>query len=106
MNPTRLEKLREMEAQKPDDPFFKYAIAIEHISAGNDAAARPYFELLTEQHPDYVATYLHLGQLYERLGEYDNCLKTYRKGIEVATKTGDKKALNELNEAFFIADSE
>ena len=106
MNPTRLEKLKEMEAQKPDDPFFKYAIATEYVSGGKDTEARPYFELLTEQHPDYVATYLHLGQLYERLGEYDNCLKTYRKGIEVATKAGDRKALSELNEAFFIAGDE
>lgn len=95
-----------MEAEKPDDAFLKYAIAIEYVSSGEDEKAKPYFELLAEKYPDYVATYLHLGQLYARLGEYDKCLATYKAGIEVAQKAGDAKALSELNEAFFIASDE
>lgn len=98
----RLEILRQMEARQPDDAFVKYAIATEHISQGNDAEALPYFSLLVDKFPGYVATYLHLGQLYERLEQLEKAIDTYKKGIEAAKQAGDKKALGELNEALMM----
>lgn len=106
MNTVRLEKLKEMEAQKPDDPFFKYAIALEYVSAGNDAEAKACFEALSERFPVYVATYLQLGNLYERLGETANAMTAYKKGIEAATAAHDAKATGELNEALLLAEDE
>ena len=99
MNEERLKKLKEWEAQKPDDAFFKYAIAQEYISAGDDAEAKKYLEVLTEQFPDYLATYYQLGKLHERLQEPDKAIAVYTKGKEVARIVGDNKALRELNEA-------
>jgi tetratricopeptide (TPR) repeat protein len=106
MNAFRLQKLKEMEAEKPEDAFLKYAIAIEHVSAGDDEEAKPYFELLLKKFPDYVATYLQFGGLYEREGETGKAIAVYQKGIEVAKQAGDAKAAGELNEALQLAEDE
>jgi tetratricopeptide (TPR) repeat protein len=99
MNEERLKKLKEWEAQKPDDAFFKYAISQEYISAGNDAEAQKYLDLLSDKFPDYLATYYQLGKLHERLQEPGKAIAAYTKGKEVARIAGDAKTLRELNEA-------
>lgn len=99
MNEERLKKLKEWEAQKPDDAFFKYAIAQEYISAGGDAEAKKYLDLLADKFPDYLATYYQLGKLHERLQETEQAIAAYNKGKEVARVSGDNKTLRELKEA-------
>ena len=99
MNEERLKKLKEWEVQKPEDAFLKFAIAQEYISAGNDAEAEKYLALLVVEFPDYLATYYQLGKLYERVNEIESAKNIYRKGKEVAQRTGDAKTLRELNEA-------
>ena len=106
MNAFRLQKLKEMEAEKPDDAFLKYAIALEYVSTGADEEAKPYFELLLQQFPDYVATYLHVGGLYERMGKVTEAMDAYKKGMEAAKKANDNKAYGELNEALLLAEDE
>lgn len=106
MNAFRLQKLKEMEAEKPDDAFLKYAIALEYVSAGADDEAKPYFELLLQKFPGYVATYLHVGGLYERMGKVTEAMDAYKKGMEVARQLGDTKTLGELNEALQLAEDE
>jgi tetratricopeptide (TPR) repeat protein len=99
MNEERLKKLKEWEAQKPDDAFFKYAISQEYISAGDDDEGKKYLEQLAANFPDYLATYYQLGKLYERLNERDKAIATYNKGKDVARIAGDNKTQRELNEA-------
>jgi len=99
MNEERLKKLKEWEAQKPDDAFLKFAISQEYISAGDDNEAKKYLALLAEKFPDYLATYYQLGKLYERTRETEKAKATYTKGKEVARTTEDAKTLRELNEA-------
>ena len=106
MNVFRLQKLKEMEAEKPDDAFLKYAIALEYVSAGADEEAKPYFELLLDKFPAYVATYLLAGGLYEREGETHKAMAVYKRGIETAKQAGDAKAAGELNEALQLAEDE
>lgn len=98
----RLQKLQEMEAQKPNDVFLKYAIALEHVGGKNDEEARKIFEVLTLQFPEYIATYYQLGKLYERNAAYEKASDIYKKGIELAKKNNDKKNLGELTEALMM----
>ena len=44
---------------------------------------------------NHSGTYYHLGKLYEQLGEHENALKVYEKGINIADKV---KAGNDLRE--------
>lgn len=96
---TRMEQLQAFLQDSPNDPFLIYAIAQEHISAGDDAQARELFEKLRSEKPDYVATYYHLGKLLERQGDREAALSIYQAGIEAATRTNERHALSELQSA-------
>ena len=58
MNQKRLEQLREMLAEEPNDPFLIYALATEYLNT-DKAKARLYFEILLSKYPDYAGTYYH-----------------------------------------------
>ena len=49
--------------------------------------------------PEYVGTYYHLGKLQEALKDVEGALATYKEGIEIAKRIGDRHALSELAEA-------
>jgi tetratricopeptide (TPR) repeat protein len=88
----------------PDDPFVQYALAQEYLKRGETAEALRFFEELAAGHPEYVGTYYHLGKLYEALGRTDDAVRTYRAGIEAATKTADPHARAELQGALLNAE--
>jgi Tfp pilus assembly protein PilF len=96
----RIEKLKGFLEANPGDAFLKHALALEWIKLGDDAEARRVFEELLQDNPDYIGTYYHLAKLLERAGERDGALNWYRKGIEAATKAGDRHALGELQMAY------
>ncbi|HEX2658768.1 MAG TPA: hypothetical protein VHU40_10870, partial [Polyangia bacterium] len=66
--PSRIEMLQAFIAQKPSDPFPRYALALEFKNAGRlDEAAALFSDLMTKD-PDYTATYLHAGNLLVAMG--------------------------------------
>ncbi len=98
----RLDKLKEMERQKPDDAFIKFAIAQEHVGMDNDAEALKYFTAVLQNHPQYVPVYYQLGKLHERLNQLPQAIDIYSKGIIVARTANDLKTAGELNEALML----
>jgi tetratricopeptide (TPR) repeat protein len=103
MSAERLQKLLEFHRADPGDPFLNYAIATEYAAANNtDEALKWYLDLLTV-HPAYVGTYYHLGKLYERLGNAEEAIAVYRRGIVAARNAGDRHALSELQGALNMA---
>ncbi len=99
MNKQRLALLNQYLEESPDDPFTIYAIAMEYLDEDTQKALG-YFELLIENHPDYIATYYHLANLYRDLGYTDKARITYETGIEKASKTQDALVLRELKNAY------
>jgi len=99
MNLQRLELLKDFYKDDPNDPFNIYALANEYKDSSPKLALR-YFELLVENHPNYVATYYHLAHLYIVLKNDDLAKKTFEKGIEIATKNNEALALRELRNAY------
>jgi len=102
----RLEKLKEMERQKPDDAFIKFAIAQEYVNTHKDEKALIYFELLLETHPTYVPLYYQFGKLYERINDLKAAADMYKKGIVVAKAANELKTVGELNEALMLVEDE
>ena len=96
----RIEKIKEMMAGNPKDSFLCHALALEYIKLGNDSDARKLFESILENEPGYIGSYYHLAKLLERVGETNEAIKIYEKGMEVAKKAGDNHSLSELRSAF------
>ena len=96
----RIEKLKEFLQLSPTDSFVQHALALEYIKAGDDASAREQFEELLKREPAYIGSYYHLGKLLERIGETEEAIKIYEKGMEEAKKAEDDKAFGELRGAY------
>lgn len=98
MDNSRLKQLKDFLATEPDDPFLKYAIAQEYLSAGDREKAAEMFLILLTEHPEYVASYYHYGKMLLEEGNEEKAGDTWRMGIEKAREAGDRHAENELRE--------
>ncbi|MFN5218033.1 MAG: tetratricopeptide repeat protein [Sphingomonadales bacterium] len=96
---SRIEQLQLFLKESPEDAFLNYALATEYVGLGDDEKAEGIFRMLLEKHPDYIATYYHLGKLLERKTDKDAAILIYEKGIEKAKKSGERHSLSELQSA-------
>jgi len=96
MGTTRLEVLKSMVEQKPEDGFSRYGLAMEYVRAGELETAVGEFETLLQHNPNYAAGYFHGGQTLEKLGRIEEAREIYRRGIEVTGATGDGHTRSEL----------
>lgn len=92
----RLSQLLQFLQENPKDPFLKYCLALEYEKAGDNTQALVYFTNLQTEHTHYVATYYHLGKLYEKINEKDKAEQTYIQGLMVAQEVKDRHAYSEL----------
>jgi tetratricopeptide (TPR) repeat protein len=96
MGNSRLDILKSMVEQKPEDSFSRYGLAMEYAKTGELDAAVSEFEELLKHNPNYAAGYFHGGQTLEKLGRLDEARELYRRGIEVTTSIGDGHTRSEL----------
>jgi tetratricopeptide (TPR) repeat protein len=96
----RIDKIKALLIENPRDSFLLHALALEYIKLGNDPEARKLFESLLTEEPGYIGSYYHLAKLLERMGETEEAVKVYEKGMEEAGKKGDNHTLSELRSAF------
>jgi len=97
--PSRIEMLQAFIAQKPRDPFPRYALALEYKNAGRLEDARATFAELMTVDPHYTATYLHAGNVLLALSRREEARSTYQAGIAEAVRAGDTHARGELEGA-------
>jgi len=90
---SRREKLEEMLQTDPDDPFLHYALAKEHIAAGEAAAGLSRLQAVIERFPDYVAAYFQQAQVLAEQQQHDAARQALVSGIEVANRVGDAHAV-------------
>ena len=93
---TRLDILKSMVEQKPEESFSRYGLAMEYVNTGDLERAIEQFAVLLEHNPNYSAGYFHGGQTMEKLGRIEEAREIYRKGIEVTGTTGDEHTRSEL----------
>ena len=96
---SRLEQLFEFLRSEPNDPFLKFAIALEYRKGKNHPEALKFFLDLRSSNPNYLATYYQLGKLYEEMADSENAVEAYNSGVKVAETAGDMKTMNELVKA-------
>lgn len=95
----RIEQLQKYYEEDPSDPFNLYALAIEYLHT-DAAKSLSLFENLLVNHPDYLPTYYHAAKLYQDLGRREKAIDVYKKGMSLARKSNDTKALRELRSAY------
>ncbi|MBC7555300.1 MAG: hypothetical protein H7257_15120 [Taibaiella sp.] len=95
----RIEKLAAFLNDSPNDCFLNHALALEYVKIDDDDNALICFEKNLDFDPNYVATYYHLGKLYERINDPDSAVATYARGMVIARAAGDMHSYNELQGA-------
>lgn len=93
---SRKQQIEEMLATDPKDPFLRYALAMEHVSAKDDEAAAGCFRELLAAAPDYVPAYLMAGQVLIRLGRANEARDVLVRGMAAALQKGDRHAHDEM----------
>ncbi len=98
MNNDRIQQLIRFVQEEPGEPFNVYALAMEYVNTQPEQA-RPYFDQLLAEHPNYLPTYYHAAALYADLDERDRAADLYVKGIALAQAQNNPKTLQELQRA-------
>jgi tetratricopeptide (TPR) repeat protein len=104
MNHSRIDLLEKFMAEDPSDPFNYYALALEYLQT-NPTKAAGLFEDVMISHPEYLPVYYTAGTFYAEQANDSKALEILTKGIELAKKTSDFKALRELQSAIQNLDS-
>lgn len=94
-----------MVAERPDEPFARYSLAMSYRAVGRGADAAREFEELVRRSPDYVPTYLMLGQQLEALGRPADAARIYAQGAGAAARKGDQHARSELEQALEVLEA-
>jgi len=96
---SRIEAIKKIVEQQPNDPFARYGLAMEYKNAGRAEEAHAAFAELESRHPDYVAQYLMHGNLLASMQRLDDAREVYERGLLAARKKGDGHAAGELQGA-------
>lgn len=82
--------------QSPNDPFLRYAMALELHKASSIEPAIEHLEALRQDRPEYLALYYQLGAFLQDAGRYRQAIEVWRAGEAVAKSQGDSKTQLEL----------
>lgn len=81
----------------PEDPFTKYALALEYLKEDKNLAME-FFSKLLDQHPEYLPTYYQAAHVAIELEQYEVAREIFEKGISLAKD--EPKTQAELKNAF------
>lgn len=95
---SRMQRIEEMLAQEPNDPELRYMLAMEHVSAGDDAKAVRVFEQLVTLAADYPPGYHQGARALVRLNRIAEARTLLQRGIPAALNQGNQHAAGEMQE--------
>lgn len=99
MQAERLKILAELVKTEPEEPFNRYALAMEYIGKDTEEALK-HLNILLREFTDYLATYYQAATIYAEQDEEEKAASIFEKGIELAEKQGNEKILRELKGAY------
>lgn len=99
----RIDVLKNMLQQEPNDLFANYALGIEFLNNVDTLGeAEKQFKKTLTLDPNYIAAYYQLGKLFESQSNIAEALNYFRSGLEKARLQKNNKSINEFNEAIFL----
>lgn len=102
MATNRLEILKQMLAQDPENSFARYGLAMEYAQTDQPQDAIREFKALLAKDDSYVAAYYHGGQTLEKLGRVEEARALYEEGMEASTRKGDLHTRSEIEAALSL----
>lgn len=104
---SRLEQLRQMLTDEPEDTFLNYALALELDKHQQHDESLTLFEKLVQLDPPYVPAFFMAGQMLNRLDRNDEAKNYLSRGIDEARRQGNDHAAGEMSEFLsMISDQE
>lgn len=94
----RLEQLKQMLQDDPEDAFLRYGLAMEYRKAGEQSESLELLAGLMKDEPPHVPSFLMAAQQMVEQEEIDQARAVLRTGIETARKQGDTHAAGEMSE--------
>ena len=79
-----------------DGALLRFSLGSEYLKNADFEAAAVHLGAAVEKDPGYSAAWKLLGKALAESGREEQALASYRKGIEVAEKKGDKQAAKEM----------
>ena len=96
---TRKEILESFVAEDPNDSFSRYAFALELEKESGAQEAVAQLKEVISRDPGYVAAYQQLGRLLAQSELIDEAREVYRRGIELASRSGDQRSRSEMQDS-------
>lgn len=93
---SRIDAIRKLLNDSPQDTFLLYSLGMELLSAGQTAEAVRQFQRVIELDPEYLAAYQQAAKALQTLGDKPAAADMLRKGIVVADKKGDRHARDRM----------
>jgi predicted Zn-dependent protease len=94
--PDRIGEFKEVAEMMPDDPVVRFGLAGAYLDAGQADDAVIEYEETIRLKPDYSAAHRGLGRALEKAGRRADAVAAYRKGLEIASQTGDLQTKKEI----------
>jgi Flp pilus assembly protein TadD len=79
-----------------DGALLRFSLGMEYLKDADFEAAAAHLAAAVEKDPGYSAAWKLLGKALAEVGRDEEALASYRKGIEVAQKKGDRQAAKEM----------
>jgi Flp pilus assembly protein TadD len=99
---SRIEQIEKMLASSPDDAFLNFALAMEQVKAGRPEQAVARFQRVAELDPNYLSAYTQLSKTLIALGRKDEARAVLSRGVDAATRTGDKHAAAKMRDTLTL----
>lgn len=94
----KIEQFEKIASASPEDVMSRFSLSKLYLKAQRAEEAVEVLGQLLALKPDYTAAFPILGEAYEKLGKLARAIRTYQKGIELATEKGDLHPRNQMQE--------
>lgn len=95
----RVEALRKILEQDPNNSFVHYGLAQAYAAEGKLQEAVETYRKLIDSDPLYVAAYYHGGRALEKLAQVDQARELYSLGLGACSRKGDMHTRSEIQAA-------
>ncbi len=101
---SRIEQIRKLLEDKPQDVFLNYSLAVEHQSAGRIDEAIAQFDRTIALDAGYVAAYVKKGEALMASERFDEARRCLANAEAAALRAGDQHTVDNIRDMMAMLD--